>query len=219
MNLTQVFGGTSNRGLASPLEMTFGFCASTAVMGQSSTTLNASGDDFWAALGNRNGAYAALTQADTYTTVANVTSGSGYFFYVLSNTVEGAGASVTQSIKVTIDGTAYEVADSCADATNDIRFVLGAPPVDSASSYADYPMWPRQANTYMSSANWDTFPSAAIPVASTIAAPQACLALGLYVRFETSLKVECKVSVLPTDTLNQRNAGAVYWLDASNAAV
>lgn len=162
--------------------------------------------------GANNGATANAVIANTYFTVCNITGGGVLTAVVSPNTSSNVNADI--GIKITIDGTIFEVVKNNNGLLGGRRYrlVLGAlTPQASTSSTTEGGVEP---NGYYDNGFID---AAVNGVAATyqksICTPQNALAYGFPVlRFESALKVECKISLV--ESAPQTSALALYQLDA-----
>jgi len=164
---------------------------------------------YWAAWGDTT----QVTADNTYVTVTNVTSGAG----VLTNIISPGVTSIsdTVSIKVTVDGTAYEYTFTAAAATD--RFFAGAVMErgqvvynSSSQNQGVLPCPMDWSNAGLVSGIASRLDSGYI---NLLVPPHGVLQLGVpVVRFETSLKVEMKSSDY-TGTNERDYCGVIYTLD------
>jgi len=155
------------------------------------------------------GAQTSITVADTWTTIASVRA-SGVFVAALSPTHT---ASHTPSIRITVDGTVYTFTPSAAQSATH-RLCVGHVINGYSTSATDGFI------VGVNSANDGGFESAAVggyPVLASgqvsLITPESALMAGLpLLRFEKSLKVEAKCSLLSATAVHKQ-CGAVYRVD------
>lgn len=215
-NLSQFVGG--NRWITNPKHLPLLSVIQTALNIKGGTVVKtlASAAGFHTTMA-RDGATAAITVADTYVTVCNLT-GAGFLFNAVSPTHT---AGFTPTMRITVDGTQYVIAPS-ANQTLNWRMVLGptipgvsiAAPT-TASVVSDIPL---------TNGGWDSgFTNAKIggihqygdSASAFISIPSqpAILALGMAaLRFETSLLVEMKASLLSANAVD-KSCSVSYRLD------
>jgi hypothetical protein len=127
---------------------------------------------------------APITVADTYVTVADITSGGGWLFSLASPSSVNADGTATHTIRITVDGVAYVLSKTSVAATN--KLIWGFFGYYGAGGYW---LTPRQILGYGGS-TYGVNPPPAWPL-----------------RFLDSLKIEAKMSILPSATtynLNRR---------------
>lgn len=166
----------------------------------------ATNDSFWTTLANC-GAYVDVNASGSYVTVCNITGG-GFFGWALSPAGSGQG----QALKITVDGTAYEL---LVPTTNNARIGVGAMLYNSAGTIADtlyLNAWFRSLGFFFSETpdkgwildNQTAFISLLHPAEAIMYGQPLC-------RFNTSLKVEAKGG--NASGTNSEYAGACYMLD------
>lgn len=165
----------------------------------------------------KEGASAAITVADTYVTVCNLT-GAGFLFNCVSPTHS---AGFRPTIRITVDGTVYTITPS-ADQTAAWRLVLG--PTTSGISITGVSAASVAGDIIAPNNSWDSgFTNARIGGVVQhggsaadflgIPTPAAIMRHGLpMLRFESSLLVEMKCNLL-SGTANDKNCAATYLLD------
>ena len=173
---------------------------------QTSQVLTSAGTAF-TALALR-GAQTSIVSADTYVTVLDITSGSGFLFNFVTPTHDGAGIATT---KITVDGTVYVIAPSANHiAGNRIvggPITQGVPSVATAGAVATDIFFANAATD----AGFQTASVGGITVqaSSSIAIPTPELILSQNwqcLRYETSLKVEMKCSGLSATAVDKQCA-------------
>ena len=169
---------------------------------QNSTSTGDTSSSFWTEVAKANEWYTAiLTAANTYVTVADISSAAngGFLYNVITNGCTGTFGD-TSTIKITVDGTAYEFTggqNGTSPTTNSrfcIGMMLGAYSIGT-SDYENYDPF----TTYWNY-NWDV--GDAVDTTNHVYGssyrsmlPTASTAEGLNlqkVRFESSIKVEVK---------------------------
>ena len=165
----------------------------------------------------RRGAQTSIAVADTYVTLLDITSGSGFAFNFVSPTHTAA---FVPTIRITVDGVVYTIAPSASIALNN-RLVLGpvingvsVSTIGGAAISGDIPG--------PSSAGDVGFRDAAVGGVAvvdgsasdmSIPLPGDVLTYGLQsLRFETSLKVEMKASLLSANAVD-RQCAVTHRLD------
>ncbi len=169
--------------------------------GAATTTYAASTTTFFAQLANAWGAVCTLTDADTYATLVDIT-GAGWLGWVLSATCKVNDQVHTQSIRFTVDGQEYVCAREITEAAaafgsrNVVGGAFQGSPATATSSYA-WGILGIQSTDY----GFGTLsPLNLSPTQQIMAAGGATL------RFDRSLKIEVKSSVL--DAVTQYNQAA-----------
>lgn len=159
------------------------------------------------------GAQASVSVADTYVTVANLT-GAGFMFNCISPTHDTL--SFTPTFRITVDGVVYTVAPSTTF-VNLYRMVLG--PVTSglpsisgiATIGSDIPGVNSPTDVGFLSAMVGGVPTTTGNIA--IPTPEQILAFQMQcLRFESSLLVEMKTSLLGSTAINKQCA-VTYRMD------
>lgn len=159
--------------------------------------------------GSYRGASAAITVADTYVTLCDI-SGAGFMGSVV--TPYSSASAAVQSMRITVDGTAYEITETAPLA--DYCLVLGGS-VGQSETATTYGGLVSSPNAYFDS-GFNVDRSNGVPLYAQYLAvftPEQKIAFGLPVlRFDSSLKVEVKCSVL--SATNPQYRGLVtYVLD------
>lgn len=175
-----------------------------------STVYDATTAGFWTAFA-RHGAVGNVTTSNTYATIVNLTSSSGWMGNIVSCALYYFSGSTTLHIKLTLDGTAYEITTGSVAATGTAdRLVIG-------------PSFPGEPSTTGAgagigddlSSDFDAAQIASIPWHDdgVVISPSHAWSRGFpMLRFESSLKVEVKTSNYQTAN-NEHKAGVTYILD------
>jgi len=156
---------------------------------------------FWTQMSNNFEWYSAtLTAANTYVTLADISSATngGFLYNVIANACSGQPVAHTSTIKITVDGTAYEFTGgqnsaSVLNARLCIGMMLGAYSV-GVTDYENYDPFTTYWNFNSEADSIDTTNNV-YSFSGRSMIPTARFAEGLNfqkVRFESSIKVEVK---------------------------
>ena len=165
----------------------------------------------------RRGASASISVADTYVTVANL-SGAGFLFNCISPTHDGA--AFTPTFRITVDGTAYVIAPSAVQLLGN-RVVLGpitqGTPATSAAAAIGTDVISVNASA---DAGFQTASvggvTTQITTAIGIPTPEMILSNNMQcLRFETSLVVEMKASLL-SGTAVDKQCAVTFRMDLTS---
>lgn len=212
-NQTTLFGGGS-RYITNPKHLSaFAAAGSVINVKTSATTLQTTAAAAaFTALALR-GAQASVSVADTYVTVANLT-GAGFMFNCISPTHDTL--SFTPTFRITVDGVVYTLAPSTTF-VNLYRMVLGPvtsglPSISGISTIgSDIPGVNSPTDLGFQTAMVGGVPTATGNI--SIPTPEQILAFQMQcLRFESSLLVEMKTSLLGSTSINKQCA-VTYRLD------
>lgn len=161
---------------------------------------------FWSVIDDA-GAYVDLTTDDTYATICDVT-GHGLLFHVVAPSVTATGDTIT--IRITVDGVATTMTFTGEHSPNDYqRLVLGSVSAHSehyTRSYYKFYYYAGGDGSGVATGRHHTYAASYLP---SIEANMQLNLPKLY--FQTSLKVEAKVSDLDTTGFKER-AGATFMV-------
>lgn len=160
------------------------------------------------------GATASISVADTYVTVANIT-GSGFMCSLVSPTHSAA---FTPTLLITVDGVAYTIEPSSTLAAQKRLMVgpytIGQPTIEvgSTATINDVIQIPNNSNDTGFNGSL-TGGVIVAPSHIALITPEIALSVGMPVlRFESSLKVEMKCSLLSGVAVDKQ-CGVSYRLD------
>jgi hypothetical protein len=185
--------------------------ANTGIYAKTNTTTftASNGANFWSQVG-MTGATASAVSNDTYVTVCDIT-GSGFLYNVIGINQVGVGDS---GIKITLDGVVYTFETTGNVITTGYRMYVGNLLLGSAATatyLSEHLGVGSQADAGMASVESNGL----MKVLSAVLVPSS-MALKSYniqgVRFDVSLKVECKTEVI-TGSGELDKCGAQYILD------
>lgn len=210
--ITGLFGGGGGGGamtniFTNPTYLMRSFLTSSALatVQQNGTVTNDSSSAFWTEVAKANEWYTAiLTAANTYVTVADISSAAngGFLYNVIANGCAGTFGD-SSTIKITVDGTAYEItgAQNGTSPTTNMRFSIGSTLGTYSVGTSDYENYD-PFTTYW---NYNYDIGDAVDTTNHVYGssyrsmlPTASFAEGLNfqkVRFESSIKVEVKSSL------------------------
>ena len=152
-------------------------------------THNSSGDNFFTTGGTWDrfgGAHIQVTVMTSYTTVVNITSGSGVFFFALSGAPLGNGATTT--LRITLDGTTREIEAYQNDSE---RVIFMAAPISTQGSN-NVNMWLTNWPQKAASSSTTSVPATATTGAYNVMVPAPGVGMNQGVRFSNSCLVEMK---------------------------
>lgn len=169
-----------------------------------SSLYNANTDSFFSVMAY-NGAQAVVTGADTWVTIANITSGQGMLLNAIAP--HGNSASNTGSLRITVDGTEYTYS------------------AQNGSAYSALLLGPMMQGTFVQTNSVLEIPYPGgykdqsksqvgggiqcLQNESSLTTPEIALSWGMpLLWFSTSLKVEAKASIYSTLNAGQRCAAS-----------
>ena len=198
----------SGRWVTNPKHLPLNFATANVIsMKRAAATIDTSNvATFWTAFALR-GAQTSITGADTYVTLADISSDNGGFLVNVVCPHDSAGTTM-QTIRITTDNVVYVIAPTAVLTANS-RLVLGPVATNANATLA---------NAATIGGGGDAgFSGTAVggvnnSISLVVVPPESAMSYGMPVlRFESSLKVEVKCSVLSvTDTAKQ--CGASWFL-------
>jgi len=175
---------------------------------------------FWSTEYPKIGSVGIATANDTYVTVADIT-GKGYLNSVIGLGASGKPTGTLSYIKITVDNVAYEFKAGLSDGNGGNvsrhRFYIGKYTGPPTISYEKADNLKEISNSYFDPGNYRHYKNNNIILSPYLAVGVITDFMNGFnnkdgLRFETSIKVECKVALLSTTNYDQY-CGAIYNLD------
>lgn len=157
--------------------------------------------DYWSKIDYWQGATGTTSASNVYTTLLDVTSSGGYLFNVISPGARNTGSPRVVWIKLTVDGVVYEYSMilNSSDLLAFDRFIIGSTYQTDAGAGSVYGSY---ENDFYST--WQS---------SSLISPHIFINNNVpRLRFNDSLKVECKQEHYATNNYNHY-CGVTYKLD------